>query len=398
MIGTGKGQDIKVLKTVPFSQMSLGALYKIFQRYVNLSDEGSLMGLASYGRPGGSLDFSVDMNKLKMHWEKINRPVYYFGQELLKRLGPQRLLSEPLASEHVQIAADVQDILERFAFKILKGAIEETGMKNLCLAGGVALNATMNGKIVRSRTFDKVYVHPNAGDGGCALGAAFIAHRRLGGQILNDPFPHVYWGRGFSNEECKHFLEAVGAQYSYIPDEQIPGILSDLLIEQKIIGWFRGRAEWGPRALGNRSILADPRQKEMQDRVNDIIKYRDEWRPFAPSMIEEAGEEYLEEAFYSPFMLYTFKVRENKRQFIPAVVHEDDTTRPQMVRREVNPVYYDVIKTFGQKTGVPVILNTSFNIKGEPIVDSPVDAIKCFFGTGLDTLLLNNFLLDKKRQ
>ncbi|MDY7035451.1 MAG: carbamoyltransferase N-terminal domain-containing protein [Thermodesulfobacteriota bacterium] len=247
MVGVGKGENITILKKIPFSQMSMGALYKIFRRYVNLSDEGSLMGLASYGRPEGILDFCVDVESLTIHWDKINRPIYYFGKELLDRLGPQRLLHEPISSGHVQVAADVQDILERLAFKILKEAKDETGMNNLCLAGGVALNATMNGKIARTGMFRKMHVHPNAGDGGCALGAAFIAYKRLGGKIINKRLPHVYWGRGFTNEECRKVIDAVGAAYKYYSDEQLPGVVADLLIEEKIIGWFRGRSEWGPR-------------------------------------------------------------------------------------------------------------------------------------------------------
>ncbi|MBN2059403.1 MAG: hypothetical protein JW882_03205 [Deltaproteobacteria bacterium] len=395
MTAVGKGQDIRILNSIPFSRMSMGALYKIFQRYVNLSDEGSLMGLASYGRPKGSLDFSVDIDNLRVHWDKINRPVYYFGKELLRRLGPQRLLGEPISQGHVQIASDVQDILERMAFKILEQAGAETSSKNLCLSGGVALNATMNGKIARSNLFENVYVHPNAGDGGCALGAAFLAYKQEGGRIENRRLTHVYWGREFSNDECKKILDAVRCKYSYCSDEHIPEVVSKMLEDQKIIAWFRGKAEWGPRALGNRSIIADPRKSEMQDKVNDIIKYRDEWRPFAPSILEEAADDYLENSFYSPFMLYTFKVKKEKKDIIPAVVHKDGTTRPQMVRRDINVAYYEMIKRFGEKTGVPVILNTSFNIKGEPIVDAPIDAIKCFAGSGLDVLVLNNFILEK---
>jgi len=394
-VGVGREQEINTIWRIPYSQMSMGAFYKQFQRYINLSDEGSLMGLAAYGEPRGLLDHFVDVESLRMHRKKLFRQVYNYSTELLECLGPQRMIGEPITDYHKTIAADVQDILERFAFKILQIAKQKVGIRNLCLAGGVALNATMNGKIARSGMFDKVFVHPNAGDGGCALGAAFVAHQSLGGTICNKRLQHVYWGRDISDGECELVLNAVGARYKKISERKLPEVVAQLLSSQKIVGWCRGRAEWGPRALGARSILADPRNYSMQDRVNNIIKYRDEWRPFAPSMIAEAALVYLENSFFSPFMLYTFKVKPEKKAEIAAVVHADQTTRPQMVVREVNPAYYDTIKCFGSITGVPVLLNTSFNVKGEPIVDSPVDAIKCFYGTGLDALVLGNFLLTK---
>ncbi len=394
-VGIGRGQDIRVIWRIPYSQMSMGAFYKLFQRYINLSDEGSLMGLAAYGKPKGLLDRFVDIESLKHNRKRLYRHVYTYSTELLEYLGPQRMNGEPITDRHMSIAADVQNVLERFAFKILKTAQEKTGLKDLCLAGGVALNATINGKIARSGMFDNIFVHPNAGDGGCALGSAFMAYRSQGGMIRNELLKHVYWGRGFSEDECERVLKGVRVRYTKVSDTEIPEVVADLLVAQKIIGWCRGRSEWGPRALGARSIIADPRTREMQDRVNGIIKYRDEWRPFAPSMLVEAAPEYLENSFFSPFMLYTFKVRPEKKDGIAAVVHADETTRPQMVVREINPVYYDTIKCFGEKTGVSAILNTSFNIKGEPIVDSPIDAIKCFYGTGLDALVLGNFLLTK---
>jgi carbamoyltransferase len=206
---------------------------------------------------------------------------------------------------------------------------------------------------------------------------------------------HTYYGIGYTDDEIEKALDIVKVKYQKLSREDLVEKVAELLANQKIVGWFQGRSEWGPRALGARSILGDPRDREMLYKVNAAVKYRDGWRPFAPSMIEEAADEYLEGAVYAPFMIMTFPVREEKKAEIPAVVHVDGTTRPQMVRREVNPLYYDMIKRFGEKTGTPIVMNTSFNLKGEPVVNSPRDAVRTFYSSGLDALAIGNFLIEK---
>jgi carbamoyltransferase len=266
---------------------------------------------------------------------------------------------------------------------------------DICFAGGCALNATLNGKIGRSDLVDRIFVQPEPGDAGGALGAAYLAHRRLGLPLKPVELRHAYWGSSFSDEEIIEQLELVKVPYEVLSESDVPDVVSDLLIRQHIVGWFQLGCEWGPRALGARSIIADPRKEEIRDRVNQAVKYRDWWRPFAPSMLAEAADEYLEGSFFAPFMIVTFLAKQRHLQEIAGVTHRDGTTRPQMVERDINPRYYDTIAAFGRKTGVPMILNTSFNLKGEPIVNTPRDALRTFFSSGLDALIMNNVLVRK---
>jgi carbamoyltransferase len=270
-----------------------------------------------------------------------------------------------------------------------------TGCRNVAFAGGVALNATMNGKIARSGLVDKIFIQPESGDAGGCLGAAYVGYTKLNRELKPKEMQHAYWGIGYSDDEIQKALDIVKVKYEKLSTEGVAERVADLLANKKIVGWFQGRSEWGPRALGARSILGDPRDREMLYSINAAVKYRDGWRPFAPSMLEEAAEEYLEDIVYAPFMIMTFKVREEKKHLIPAVVHVDGTTRPQMVRRSVNPLYYDMIKKFGEKTGVPIVMNTSFNLKGEPVVNSPRDAVRTFYSSGLDALSIGSFLIQK---
>ena len=295
----------------------------------------------------------------------------------------------------MDVSADLQDIIERLGFRIVEEAVKMTGCRNVCMAGGVALNATMNGKILRSDLVDDMFIQPQAGDAGGALGAAFHAYMQLGHTVPKQMMEHVYWGSGFTNEEIRSALDIMKVKYETISDDDVSDVISDLLQQGNICGWFQMRAEWGPRALGARSILADPRDAKMLEKVNAAAKYRDLWRPFAPSIIEEAGDYFFEGAHSSPFMILTFPVKKEREKDLAAVVHVDGTSRPQTVKREVNPMYYDMIKKFGDKTGVPSVLNTSFNLKGEPIVDSPVDAVRTFFGSGMDALVLGNQIIRK---
>lgn len=393
------GKNGKLTMLEERNDFSIGEVYWAVHRYLQLSDEGSLMGLAGYGTPAGTFDKYVNPEKLEMDLTKISRPVVGPGmgycQELTTWLGKARMEDDEIEERHKTIAADLQKLVEDFGFSYLKRALEMTKCRNVVFAGGVALNATMNGKFARSGLVDRIFIQPEAGDSGGSLGAAYMGYVNLGHDLKPKEMQHAYWGIGYTDDEIEKALDIVKVKYRKLAREDLVETVADLLSNQKIVGWFQGRGEWGPRALGARSILGDPRTREMLYNVNAAVKYRDGWRPFAPSMLEEAGDEYLEGAVYAPFMIMTFPVREEKKHLIPAVVHVDGTTRPQMVRREVNPLYYDVIERFGEKTGVPVVMNTSFNLKGEPVVNSPRDAVRTFFSSGLDALAIGNFIVEK---
>jgi carbamoyltransferase len=395
----GKRGRLDVLEE--FSDFSIGEFYWAIHRFLKLSDEGSLMGLAGYGTPRGLFADIADPKRLYMDLSQVSRPqrgdsTTGYCAKLIDRLGPTRLEDEPLDDRHKTIAADLQQLVEDFGFAIVRRALTKTGCPNAAFAGGVALNATMNGKLLKSGLIDRMFVQPDAGDGGGALGAAYVAYQKLGYELLPKELEHVYWGSDYTDEEIENILQIIQVPYQQLSRYKLIEAVCDLLVSGKIVGWFQGRAEWGPRALGSRSILADPRIRDMLHKVNAAIKYRDEWRPFAPSMIEEVADQYLDRPTYAPFMITTFPVKPEKRCDIAAVVHVDGTTRPQTVRRSVNALYYDLIKHFGERTGVPVVLNTSFNLKGEPIVNSPRDALRTFFSSGLDALAMGSFLLKKQ--
>lgn len=394
MIARGDGTTIDVVEEMPFSRFSIGKLNDFVYEFLRTSEKGNLMGLAPYGQPTGLLDGLVDPLALTMRMDLLAQHAP-FPEQFLRRAGPPRRPGEPIEQRHKDLAADLQHYIEMFGIKIVGRAIEATGIRDVCFAGGCALNATMNGKIGRSGLVDRVFIQPEAGDAGGALGAAYLALRELGQPLVARELAHAYWGPQFSNDEIVEQLQLVKVPFDVLDDGDIPPCISDLLIGQRIVGWFQLGSEWGPRALGARSIIADPRHEAIRDRVNLAIKYRDWWRPFAPSMLAEASEDYLDGAFFSPFMVVTFPVPERRQREIAGVVHRDGTTRPQMVRREINPRYYDTIKAFGERTGVPMILNTSFNLKGEPMVNTPRDALRTFFSSGLDALLMGNVLVRK---
>ncbi len=378
-----------------FDRFSIGDFYYAIHCFLKLSDEGSLMGLAAYGQNRGLLAGIADPKRLTMDYSYIHDDATMVSPKLIARLGPPRREDEPLTDYHRDIAAELQDIVEAFGFEIVRRAVAETGCRNLAFAGGVALNATMNGKIGRSPLADRIFVQPEAGDGGGALGAAYVAYQRLGYHLEPEALQHAYWGSAFTDDEIEATLRTVKVRYHRLDRPELIESAAQALVDGQLLGWFQGRAEWGPRALGARSILADPRDVASRDRVNSAVKYRDHWRPFAPSMLAEAGPDYLEGVFEAPFMITTFPVKTERKQQIAAVVHADGTTRPQLVRREVHPLYYDLIQRFAEKTGVPAVLNTSFNLKGEPIVNSPRDALRTFFSSGLDRLYMGSFLVEK---
>jgi carbamoyltransferase len=304
-------------------------------------------------------------------------------------------------AHYADIAASIQAVTEETLLAMARHVHRETGVTRLCLAGGVALNSVANGRILRETPFEELYVQPSAGDGGGALGAALWAYCTLLGKPREFVMEHAAWGQAYTPGEVEAFLQEDQVPYTRIQSEdRLIARVVDALTTGQVVGWFQGRFEWGPRALGHRSILADPRRVDMKDLVNVKIKFREPFRPFAPAVLVERAEEYFvlpEAARHYParFMLYVVDVRENKRDIIPAVTHVDGTGRLQSVWRELNPRYYRLIEAFGEATGVPVVLNTSFNLKGEPIVNTPQEAFRTFTRSGMDLLVLGDFVVEK---
>jgi len=392
--------DIKKIREIDLPN-SLGLFYGAFTQFLGFKpqeDEYKVMGLASYGIPKFDLSWILGntSNGYKIDGRCIYRDgLWYHKEAFMSRLGvaPRDPSSYPINGQYENIAASLQNALEMTAHNLVKDLASKTGIKNLCLSGGVALNSKMNGKLLSSELFEEIFIQPASNDAGTAIGSALMAHYALTGKKPTFKMEHAYLGPSYSNEYIENVLKSSKVKYETYDD--ISGVVGELLAEGKIVGWFDGRLEWGPRALGSRSILADPRDPEMKDKVNECVKQREPWRPFAPTIIDESKEEYLENPYPSPFMLLTFKVPDKKLKEIPSVVHVDGTTRPQTLERNVNERYYKVIKAFEEETGVPLVLNTSFNIRGEPIVCTPQDALRDFFTTGLDCLALGPFLLKK---
>ncbi|MGI8884623.1 MAG: carbamoyltransferase family protein [Pyrinomonadaceae bacterium] len=400
----GAGNKIEVLKRIKLPH-SLGQFYSAVTNYIGFDmftgDEWKVMGLAAYGKPeyydflskrvlttDGNGGFNLNIRVLDHHLAKH----YQFSDEVSKELGGPRAKGEELTERHWNIAASAQRVLEATAIHLVKQIKEMTGEENLCMAGGVAFNSVMNGRIFHETPFKRFYVQPAAGDAGCSLGSALMIWH----QKLNNPrkfvMNHSYWGPKFSNEECQAALTEAGLKYETQPDDVLLPKLAKMISEGAIIGWFQGRMEWGPRALGARSFVADPRQADLREALNHKVKLREWFRPLAPSMLEEYGREVFGKEHHDPFMITVIEVAEDYKSKIPAVVHVDGTARPQMVNKEVNPRYWNLINEFKKLTGIPMLLNTSFNIQ-EPIVCTPQDAIKTFKNANFDALVLENNLV-----
>ena len=376
---------------------SLGLFYAQFTGFLGFvpnSDEWKVMGLAPYGQPGIDLSSYINPNDAPYRVFTKNLIGDSLGySHLVSRLGPPRDAESEISDQHKNIAFAVQDSCESAILSVVKLALEKTKSRNLCLAGGVALNSKANGKIVASGLVENIFVQPAASDDGVALGAALAPCLDGNSRLPSKPMRHGYWGPSFDDEAIEKNLLTYKIRHSKLSDPA--GIAAQLLSAGKILGWFQGRMEFGPRALGSRSILADPRDPEMNVKVNNAVKFREWWRPFAPSLKKEAAPEYLELAYDSPFMILTVQVRTEKRGIIPSVTHVDGSARPQTVERENNPLYYRLIDEFGKITGVPVIMNTSFNLRGEAIVHTPTDALRTFFSSGMNALVIGNFLVEK---
>ena len=432
-VAIGKKNKLEIKKEIHFPH-SLGLLYSAFTYYTGFkvnSGEYKLMGLAPYGKPiyenkirklidiKNDGTFRIDQTYfnyatgLTMTNEKFNK---FFGQK------PRNPESEKITQFHMDVAASIQKVTEDIMINLSKSLRKEYGVKNLCLAGGVALNCVANGKIFKEKIFDNIWIQPASGDAGGSLGAALAFwHLEKGknrDKNTSDNMQGSYLGNEFSQKEIEESLKALGANYELFEYDTLIESTAELLSKGKAIGWFQGRMEFGPRALGCRSILADPRSDKMQKNLNLKVKYRESFRPFAPSVLNEDVSEWFDIDIESPYMLLVANINPKKiikmtneeqnlfgidrlnvkRSEIPAVTHVDYSARVQTVKKNTNKIYYDLISKFKKKTGCPILVNTSFNVRGEPIVNTPNDAFNCFMGTGLDYLVIGNFILDKNKQ
>ena len=408
--GIAKGQEITLGKEIIFPH-SLGLIYSTVTAYLGFSvnnAEYKVMGLAAYGKPvyydnflklvdikeDGS--YSLDMSYFD-YTHKMRMP----SRKFIELFGRPRGKNDPMEQRHKDMAASLQKLTEDVLFRILNSLHKETGMDNLCMAGGVALNSVANGKILSKTPFKDIFIQPAAGDGGTAVGAAFYAYNSILGKKREYVMRDAYLGPGYSTQEIRQFLDREKVNYSsFDTDEQLVKTAAKLIAEGNVLGWFQGRMEFGPRALGARSILSDATNPEMQDILNLKVKHREKFRPFAPAVCEDDAIKYFEcdEPVPAPtdFMLMVYPIRPQFRQKLPAVTHVDGSGRLQSVRREQNRLYYDVIKAFGKLKWMPIIINTSFNIRGEPIVCTPEDAYRCMMGTGIDYLFIDRFLVARK--
>jgi carbamoyltransferase len=376
---------------------SLGVFYAGITEmlgFVPLSDEWKVMGLAAYGEPTFDLSplIHVDEERYAVAGRKFFGATDSDHRGLEPITGPRRN-GQPLSQREKNLARSAQDCCEKAMLALLRRITHLTGSRNLCLAGGVALNCKANGELLRSGLIDDIYVQPAAGDDGACIGAAFAVYQNLGRPIPSRPIGHTYLGTQYSNEEIEKVLKAYKLNYRRVENPAVEA--ARLISENRLIGWFQGRMEFGPRALGNRSILSDPRDERNRDRVNDAVKFRENWRPFAPSVLEEKAHVYFQDFHPSPYMILSFWATDEAKAKIPAVVHVDGSCRVQSVTRQSNPLYYDLIAEVEKRTGVPVVMNTSFNLKGDAIVESPREAVQTFFTSGLDSLVIGNFELSK---
>jgi carbamoyltransferase len=434
-IGIGRGSEIKLLKEIRFPH-SLGLLYSAFTAFLGFEvNEGEykVMGMAPFGTPrymdkvhklvriGADGSFELDLDYFSFHHSSDKTfsrkfetlfgsprdPKAYFFTSTSgypSYFGDKPSNYEALAKAneyYADIAASIQAVTEEALLRMAENAYQETGLKRLCMAGGVALNSVANGRILRETPFEELYIQPSAGDGGAAIGAALYGYHMIAGKPRGFVMDHAYWGQEHSAGEVEKFLQENGIPYDHFDaEEKLIERVVDRLLEGKVVGWSQGRFEWGPRALGNRSILADPRRQNMKDIVNIKIKFREPFRPFAPSVPAERAETFFNlpnAAKHHParFMLYVVDVRPEKQELVPAITHVDGTARLQTVGKKHSARYHRLIETFGEASGVPMVLNTSFNLKGEPIVNTPAEAFHTFMQSGMDVLTLGEYVIEK---
>ena len=433
-VSIGKGNNLEIIKEIHFPH-SLGLLYSAFTYYSGFkvnSGEYKLMGLAPYGKPTyknlilkNLIDVKNDGSfKLNMSYFNYATGLTMTNTKFANLFGQKKRKpeTEMLTQFHMDIASSIQAVTEEIALKLTRNLADEYKIKNLCMAGGVALNCVANGKILKDKVFDNIWIQPAAGDAGGSLGAALAYwHKELKKpRIYNskDNMMGSYLGPRYQNKQIENELNKLKGVYKKLSNEKLTEEVASLLSKQKTVGWFQGRMEFGPRALGGRSILADPRSETMQKNLNLKVKFRESFRPFAPSVLREDVKNWFDLKFDSPYMLFVAELNKSlqismndsqknlfgidklniKRSSIPAVTHVDYTARIQTVHRETNPRYYDLINEFKKITSCPVLVNTSFNIRGEPIVNTIEDAFRCFMGTDLDILVCENFILYKEDQ
>lgn len=402
--GYGENNQVVLEKEINFPH-SLGMFYSAFTYHLGfevMDGEYKVMGLASYGKPiytdkikkvikifpDGSFQLNMDYFAYH-HGEKMTT------EKFDKEFGKNRLKDEPVTKFHEDLASSLQAVTEEVILKMCHHLHSKYDSDNLCLAGGVALNCVANGKILKKTPFKNIYIQPAAGDNGGALGTAFYIYNTILGKKRTGVMDHAYLGPEFTQKEVEAFLDKKKVKYEKFRDNQIIERTAKLIAQGNVVGWFHGKMEFGPRALGHRSILANPSKAEMKEIINMKIKHREPFRPFAPSALLEHADEYFDTNYESPFMLLVGNVYKNKQKVLPAITHVDGTARPQTVKKGVNGRYYDLIKEYFKLTGVPVVLNTSFNVRGEPIVCTPEDAYNCFIKTDIDYLVLENCLVSK---
>jgi carbamoyltransferase len=400
-----EGNRIKRLQAISLPH-SIGFYYSAFTEYLGFEPfdaEYKVMGLAAYGDPARYRDrfreiirleprgrYRLDLSYFNFQYDYGRTRWYSSG--MIDVFGPPCPPEELPDQRCADIAASLQERTEEVILHMARWCHEATGLPNLCLAGGVALNSVANGKLLRGGPFERIYIQGAANDAGCALGAAqYRAHATHG--LPWQEMRHLYYGPGYDTGEVEDALKATRMPYRVVEDPAETA--AQLLAGNQIVGWYQGRMEFGPRALGNRSILADPRQADMKDRINAAIKFREPFRPFAPSVLAERSREYFAEVDDSPFMILVTDVLPEKRALVPAITHADGTGRVHTVEREVNPLYWQAIHRFGELTGVPLVLNTSFNVRGQPIVNTPAEALATFYTSGLDALIIDRFLVEK---
>ncbi|MFM9885992.1 MAG: carbamoyltransferase [Burkholderiales bacterium] len=428
----GKGHNLEVHKEIHFPH-SLGLLYSAFTYFTGFkvnSGEYKVMGLAPYGIPkyrDKILEHLIDVKpdgsfRLDLGYFNYCAGLTMTSQRFHELFdGQPRKQGELLTDYHMDLAASIQAVTEEVMLRLTRSLRKETGIRNLCLAGGVALNCVANGKVLRDGGFDQIYIQPAAGDAGGALGAALVGYHMQLGQarrVHGDAMQGSYLGPAFAQPEIEERLKTCGARFELLDDTALIATCADDLAQGKALAWFQGRMEFGPRSLGNRSILGDPRSPTMQKTLNLKVKYRESFRPFAPSVLRERVSDWFEMDSDSPYMLLVADVVQSKRRAmtaeehqlfgidklnvprseIPAVTHVDYSARVQTVHKETNPRYYELLAAFEQKTGCPVVVNTSFNVRGEPIVCTPEDAFRCFMGNELDVLAVGNCYLRKESQ
>jgi carbamoyltransferase len=402
-LGHGKGTRLDTLHEVRNPE-SLGEVYTALTSFLGFhpnADEGKVMGLAPYGRdryveqfrdfirltPNGL--FTVNLEWFAYHLEGG-----WVSKRFTERYGPPRLPESEMTERDQDLAYAVQAVTEEAGLHLANALHRLTGSKNLAMAGGVALNSVMNARLLAETPFEHIFIQPAAGDAGNALGAALMAWHQLSGKPREWRMEHAFLGPEPPETDFKHVLTTRGLPFREVADPAAEA--ARLLADSKIVGWFQGRAEVGPRALGARSILADPRKAEMKDIVNEQVKHREGFRPFAPAVLDEDGAAYFEGYYPNPFMLLVLPIRKDKRDVIPAVTHVDGTGRLQSVMRDSNPAFHHLIEEFRNRTGVPVVLNTSYNLRGEPIVNTPEEAIDDYLNTGMNALVLGPYVLEKE--